>query len=430
MNQRTVKLLKAQYDLLTCQDDICGIYSSRSMGKTYCASILAAMELSKDKRILVLAQNYKSLSENVFTEIVKRLEDFKIPHKVNKSTMTISNDTGGRIMCGSYENLDSMRGFTEISLAILDEVAYAPADLFAVISPCLRGAGIKPKIRFFSSPKMHSWFNTYLKENNIKYFTGTIYDNKFISDESRALMEKSIKSESLRRQELFGEMIDGVGDNGLLYPSDFSITLQKALDDYNIYVGIDPSGYGRDNNVVVIRTDRQVLDIFKKDIASAADIASWLDQKLHIYGLDRVVEINIDMGYGQAIYEILNSRYPVLTNLVPFSSKPDSTQYYNKRTEMYFNLQKAVKDGFFVPNDDELHNVLCNTTYDLKGDKLLLNPKEELKDIIGHSPDMADALALTFAKINTPATVKRINGKTAREDNDAAYFSHWMSSDF
>jgi hypothetical protein len=41
---------------------------------------------------------------------------------------------------------------------------------------------------------------------------------------------------------------------------------------------------------------------------------------------------------------------------------------------------------------------LTQTTYTFQGDKLLLEPKADLKDRIGFSPDEFDALILTFAQ--------------------------------
>jgi hypothetical protein len=41
---------------------------------------------------------------------------------------------------------------------------------------------------------------------------------------------------------------------------------------------------------------------------------------------------------------------------------------------------------------------LSQTTYSFRGDRLLLEPKEQVKRRLGYSPDDADAFALTFAQ--------------------------------
>ena len=41
---------------------------------------------------------------------------------------------------------------------------------------------------------------------------------------------------------------------------------------------------------------------------------------------------------------------------------------------------------------------MSQTTYSFRGDRLLLEPKEQVKARLGYSPDDADAFVLTFAQ--------------------------------
>jgi hypothetical protein len=82
---------------------------------------------------------------------------------------------------------------------------------------------------------------------------------------------------------------------------------------------------------------------------------------------------------------------------VQFGGKATDPRYFNKRSEMYFELAKWVRNGGALPDDPELAEELCATTYRFQGDKFRLDDKDDIKDTIGRSPDKADALALTFA---------------------------------
>lgn len=44
-------------------------------------------------------------------------------------------------------------GFTDISVAILDEIALAPKDLLPTLAFCLRGQNITPQIYAMSTPR-------------------------------------------------------------------------------------------------------------------------------------------------------------------------------------------------------------------------------------------------------------------------------------
>jgi hypothetical protein len=86
---------------------------------------------------------------------------------------------------------------------------------------------------------------------------------------------------------------------------------------------------------------------------------------------------------------------------VGFASRPNDPRYENKRTEMYFEAIEWIKQGGALPDIPELIAALSQTTYGFRGDRLLLEPKDQIKARLGYSPDDADAFALTFAQ---PAT--------------------------
>ena len=80
--------------------------------------------------------------------------------------------------------------------------------------------------------------------------------------------------------------------------------------------------------------------------------------------------------------------------------RPNDPRYDNKRTEMYFEAVEWIRSGGAMPPDasPKLIAALSQTTYTFRGDRLLLEPKEQVKARLGYSPDDADAFALTFAQ--------------------------------
>ena len=101
-------------------------------------------------------------------------------------------------------------------------------------------------------------------------------------------------------------------------------------------------------------------------------------------------------GYGAGVIDAMRRLSHDVIG-VHFAGRPNDYRYFNKRSEMYFEMAKWVKAGRALPPDRELKEELCATTYVFQGDKFRIVEKDLIKDVIGRSPDRSDALALTFA---------------------------------
>jgi hypothetical protein len=78
-------------------------------------------------------------------------------------------------------------------------------------------------------------------------------------------------------------------------------------------------------------------------------------------------------------------------------------KYRNKRAEMHFGVSEWVKNGGWLPDVPELLGELTTPTYTVREDgKFQIEAKEQVKERLGRSPDLADALALTFAYADMP----------------------------
>lgn len=106
------KLLKHQKAFFNSVKPFSILLCGRGSGKTYCASLLAAVKLIQGERIMVFAQNFKSLSENLFSEILKRLDEI-VPNQYTfyRQSMKLTFGNTGCLYGLSYENIDSARRF-------------------------------------------------------------------------------------------------------------------------------------------------------------------------------------------------------------------------------------------------------------------------------------------------------------------------------
>ena len=80
-----------------------------------------------------------------------------------------------------------------------------------------------------------------------------------------------------------------------------------------------------------------------------------------------------------------------------FGSRAIDGKYKNKRAEMWGLMKEWLSFGK-IPNSQKLIQELTVPIYFFDaGNRLCLEPKEEIKKRLGSSPDFADSLALTFA---------------------------------
>lgn len=394
-----IKLLKHQRAFLESKSNKVILLAGRATGKSYVASIAAAMNMLMGKRLIVFAQTFSALQRNIFAEIVNRLDEWKVSYNYNKSSMIIS--VGNGICYGySYENIESVRGLTNISVCIADEIALAPIpeEFFAAVSPVMRGPNIIPKFYALTTPRGGSaWNELFKSDKSWDIITATTFDNTFLSSESIQLMKESLTLE-MQQQELYGQLLDQKIDNCII-DIDKVNTVPNGSDEV-YYCGIDFARYGSDNTCIVIRNGYSIVEMKKMNNADTDDIVNTYLTLCKKYN-PLMTAIDSTGGYDIGFYDRLKHTNKEIIE-VNFGSASDDGICANKRALIYFNLASALENGFAI-DDNEMRQALRYTTWSLTANgKRILTPKDNIKRIIGHSPDSLDALALSFYKIKAP----------------------------
>lgn len=394
-----IKLLKHQRAFLESKCNKVLLLAGRATGKSYVASIAAAMNMLMGKRLIVFAQTFSSLQRNIFAEIVNRLDEWKVSYNYNKSSMIIS--VGNGICYGySYENIESVRGLTNISVCIADEIALAPIPevFFAAVSPVMRGPNIIPKFYALTTPRGGSTWNELFKtDSSWDIITATTFDNTFLSSESIQLMKESLTVE-MQQQELYGQLLDMQVENAII-DIDKVNTVPNGSDE-QYYCGIDFARYGSDSTCIVIRNGYSIVEMNKMNNADTDEIVNTYLTLCKKYN-PIMTAIDSTGGYDIGFYDRLKHTNKEIQE-VNFGSASDDGICANKRSFIYFNLASALENGFAI-DDNEMRQALRYTTWSLTANgKRILTPKDNIKRIIGHSPDSLDALALSFYKIKAP----------------------------
>ena len=166
-----------------------------------------------------------------------------------------------------------------------------------------------------------------------------------------------------------------------------------------IVIGCDPAR-NKDRTVIVIRRGREIVKWLKYDTMDEMTLAGILGPLIERY---QAMKCFIDTGYGYGTIDRLRElgfgQYVTGVHFGSKSLQPDV--YSNKRAEMGDSVREwFAEGGVKIPDDDEFHmDMLAMPPLSPKGSRgvLAFPPKEKIIETFGRSPDVFDALMLTFA---------------------------------
>lgn len=167
-------------------------------------------------------------------------------------------------------------------------------------------------------------------------------------------------------------------------------------------VGVDVARFGDDDTVIVTRFGKDATTPFARYHGLSGDRVIALVKakinELYREGFERVYVFLDEGGLGGAIVDVLRADGFREVRGVNFGQGADDPELYPfKREEMWARMKKWLEFGS-IPNDQQLLDDLTGIEfeYNIKGQPKL-ESKADMKKRGLHSPDAADALALTWA---------------------------------
>lgn len=172
-----------------------------------------------------------------------------------------------------------------------------------------------------------------------------------------------------------------------------------------LVIGVDVARFGSNESVIYFRKgrDARTLPPIRLRGASTVELAARVAEVFHQYRVDAIF---VDGGgVGGGVVDNLRALHLYCFD-IQFGSKSDiegsvtgnpGERYANKRAEMWGALRSWLRTGS-IPPDADLRAQLIGPTYGFNvRDAIQLERKEDMMKRGVESPDIADALALTFA---------------------------------
>ncbi len=404
----------------------------RRFGKTVgTVNEMIRKAILNDKKAPVYAYvaPYRNQAKRVAWEYLKYYTSPIPGRNVNESELYVELPTrhngspGARLYIIGADHPDALRGIY-LDGVILDE--------YADIKPELWGGVIRPALAdregwavFIGTPKgQNQFYEMYQHAQKSADWYACLYradETDVIPTDELADMKAQMTDMEIR-QELLCDFTASASD--VVIPIDLVTEaagrelVEKDVEGQPVILGVDVARFGDDRTVLCVRQGLLVKEVQTFTGLSTMDAA---DRVLVLLQKERPQGVFIDAGaMGAGVIDRLRQLGYAVSEVNFGGAALDTERYANIRAEMYFKCRDWLTAGGAIPHDAELKTELSTVEYRFNTTgRIILEPKDRVKERTGKSPDLADALALTFARpVHVPGSGKyykaRRQGKIRR----------------
>jgi hypothetical protein len=308
----------------------------------------------------------------------------------------------------SDPNFDSLGGL-ELTAVFVDEAAQISQLAYNILKSRIRFKlneyKLQPKILMTCNPGQ-VWLK---KEFYLPYVQGTLsIDKAFVPalpldnphlPPSYIEMLKSLPS-AQRRRLLEGDWNYMEEDDSLFNFDHISnsvfVNVPQGTD--KKYMSVDVARFGADRSVVVIWSGLVVLDIKVYSKLSTTELSTEIKDLIRSHGI-HINNVIVDTdGVGAGVGDQLKG----CVNFVNNSSPLHGQNFTNLKSQCYVKLAEQFKEGKISINlmdpttvDELTQELLSVKLKDIdKDNKVGVQSKDEMKKVLGKSPDLSDALMM------------------------------------
>jgi hypothetical protein len=360
----------------------------------------------------------KTLKETTLNSFFMVCSDWGVKkgqvYKFNAQSNVIEFTNGSTILLKDlYQypadpNFDSL-GSLEISGAFIDEVNQCTEKAKNVVASRIRYMlseyKLRPKVLMSCNPAKNWVYDFYKQDRDgtlathKKFVKAKLADNPHISE---FYEEQLRKLDPVSRERLLhGNWEYDSGEDRLFdYESVLNMFTNSSVseDVGERYLSCDIALLGSDKLVICVWYGMVVKEMITKDKTSADNVEKLIRNTADIHKIPQKNIIIDSDGVGQYLSHYMKGVQPFVNNAKPL----DKESYQNLKTQCYYKLAEQINVGniWVKCNDTDLRNkiieefeVIRRKNMDNDG-KLSILSKKEMKAILGHSPDFADALMM------------------------------------
>ena len=163
------------------------------------------------------------------------------------------------------------------------------------------------------------------------------------------------------------------------------------------YISVDVARFGSDRSVAIVWSGLVVLEVFVYSKLSTTELSSEIRELIQKYGVHPNNVIVDSDGVGGGVADQIRG-----TNFVNNARPLHDQNFSNLKSQCYVKLSELFKEGMISLNimdptttDELTQELLAVKLKDVdKDNKVAVQSKDEMKKILGKSPDLSDALMM------------------------------------
>lgn len=389
------------------------VKSCTSSGKTAALAwlILWAIAIEDDIRILATAPTYPLLNRVLRTEVDKWY--LKMP-EVMQDVYVMTNDNIRRkgnkthrcdFATGSSDNEQALAGGHSSNYWIIVDEGSAIDDYVYEVLMGTLSYGQGGRLLITSNPTRSTgfYYDLFNESNPFwKLHTFTAFDSPNIKQETIDEFKHTYgEDHDFYRVRILGEFPKATSTQFITSDEiDSSLNTQLELPVYHHYpkvAGIDVARFGDDMTIFVTRQGPKILDITNFKGLNTMEVAGHMLTYWKQWQHDTVFVDGTGLGAG--VVDRGREFDIPLVDVIVGSKSSNPHKYMNLRSQLWGSMKEWMGNGADIPADPDIKKQLLSMEYgyNLKL-QIQLMGKKELKKKNGFSPDIPDAIALTFAE--------------------------------
>lgn len=190
----------------------------------------------------------------------------------------------------------------------------------------------------------------------------------------------------------------------------------KEYANYPKIAGVDVARFGSDQTVLTLRQGPKIVDITRYSNLDTMEVAA---RVVDYYQRFTPTVIYIDsIGVGAGVFDRCSQLGLPVKEVVVSQKSTRPVMYGNFRAQLWGSLKDWLQNGGNIPDDKDLASQLNSMQYTYNNKmQILLMTKKDIKKMGLPSPDIADAIALTFAGEVYTANITRIEKRQIKKSN-------------